>query len=200
MNPVTHLLTGWVVANTARLDRRDRALVTLSCVIPDIDGLGIIADLATRGSSAPLDWYWRFHHTLGHNLGFGLLVMTAVYCLATRRRVAAAMALLSFHLHLLGDVIGSGGGPGSYQWTIPYLVPFSDALQIAWDGQWALNAWPNIVITVGLLAATFYLAWRRGFSPTELVSRRADTAFIDTLRARFGAPKRHEPDADVVRP
>lgn len=200
MNPVTHLLTGWVVANTARLGRRDRALVTFSCVIPDIDGLGIIADLATRGSPAPLDWYLRFHHTLGHNLAFGLFVTTAAFCLATRKRVVAALALLSFHLHLVGDVLGSGGGPGSYQWSIPYLAPFSDALQIVWEGQWALNAWPNIVMTVVLLATTFYLAWRQGFSPAELVSRRADTAFIDTLRARFGAPKRHEPDADVVRP
>ncbi len=200
MNPVTHLLAGWFVANTARLGRRDRALVTFSGVIPDIDGLGIIADLATRGSPAPLDWYFRFHHTLGHNLAFGLVVTTAAFCLAARRRVVAALALLSFHLHLLGDVLGSGGGPGSYQWSIPYLAPFSDALQIVWEGQWALNAWPNIVITVVLLTTTFYLAWRRGFSPAELVSRRADTAFIDTLRARFGAPKRTEPDADVVRP
>ncbi len=200
MNPVTHLLTGWVVANTARLDRRDRALVTFACVIPDIDGLGIIADLATRGSPAPLDLYWRFHHTLGHNLAFGLVVTTAAFCLATRRRVVAALALLSFHLHLVGDVLGSGGGPGSYQWSIPYLAPFSDAPQIVWEGQWALNAWPNIVITIFLLAATFYLAWRRGFSPTELVSRRADTAFVDTLRARFGAPKRNEQNGEVVRP
>ena len=188
MNPVTHLLTGWLVANTARLSRRDRALVTVACVIPDIDGLGVIADLATRGTTAPLDWYWRFHHTLGHNLCFGLIVTLAVFWLASRRRVAAALALLSFHLHLLGDVLGSGGGPGSYQWSIPYLAPFSDALQITWDGQWALNAWPNIVITILLLAVTFYLAWRRGFSPTELVSPRADTVFVDTLRRRFGLP------------
>ena len=199
MNPVTHLLAGWLVANTVPLSRRDRTLVTLSGVIPDIDGLGIIADLATRGSPAPLDWYWRFHHTLGHNLAFGLVVTTAAFCLAARRRVVAALALLSFHLHLLGDVLGSGGGPGSYQWSIPYLVPFSDALQIAWEGQWALNAWPNIVITVFLLAATFYLAWRRGSSPAELISRRADTVFIDTLRARFGVPKGIcEPRADVA--
>jgi hypothetical protein len=199
VNPVTHLLAGWFVANTVPLSRRDRTLVTLSGVIPDIDGLGIIADLATRGSPAPLDWYWRFHHTLGHNLAFGLVVTTAAFCLATRRRVAAALALLSFHLHLLGDVIGSGGGPGSYQWSVPYLVPFSDALQIVWEGQWALNAWPNIVITVFLVAAAFYLAWRRGSSPVELISRRADTVFVDTLRARFGVPNGIcEPSADVA--
>ena len=30
MSPVTHFLTGWVLANSARLERRDRMLVTLS--------------------------------------------------------------------------------------------------------------------------------------------------------------------------
>ena len=123
MNPLTHLLAGWLAANTVPLSRRDRTLVTLSGVIPDIDGLGIIADLATRGSPAPLDWYWRFHHTLGHNLAFGLVVTTAAFC----------------------------------------------------------------------------LAWRRGSSPVELVSRRADTVFVDTLRARFGVPTSTcEPSADVA--
>lgn len=198
MNPLTHLLTGWLVANTAQLGRRDRAMVTIAAVIPDIDGIGITADVATRGSTAPLDLYWRFHHTLGHNLAFGLVVMTVVFCLATRSRVAAALAMLSFHLHLAGDIIGSGGGPGSHQWTIPYLVPFTDSLQIAWAGQWALNAWPNIVITVCLLAATFYLAWRRGFSPAEMISRRVDAAFVGTLRDRFGAPGRAGSGANVT--
>ena len=40
MNPVSHLLTGWVVANTVDLKARDRALVTLAGVVADIDGLG----------------------------------------------------------------------------------------------------------------------------------------------------------------
>ena len=34
MSPVTHFLTGWVLANSAGLERRDRALVTLSVVVP----------------------------------------------------------------------------------------------------------------------------------------------------------------------
>lgn len=42
MSPVTHFLTGWVFASCARLERRDRAIVTFACVVPDVDGLGII--------------------------------------------------------------------------------------------------------------------------------------------------------------
>jgi hypothetical protein len=57
------------------------------------------------------------------------------------------------------------------------------------SGQWQLNAWPNFVITGILLIAMFYLAWKRGYSPLEMISRKGDAAFVDTLRHRFGPPK-----------
>jgi hypothetical protein len=61
--------------------------------------------------------------------------------------------------------------------------------ELTWSGQWQLNAWPNFAITGALLALMFYLAWRRGFSPLEMVSGRADRAFVKALRERFGEPK-----------
>jgi hypothetical protein len=36
-----------------------------------------------------------------------------------------------------------------------------------------------------LLLITFWLAWRRGFSPLEMVSEKMDAAFVGTLRRRF---------------
>jgi inner membrane protein len=183
MSPVTHFLTGWVLANTAAFSRKDRALITLAGVIPDVDGLGAVADLLTRHSQHPLDWFARYHHSL-HNLGFALLAAGAAYALATQRGKTAAFAFLSFHLHLLEDVLGARG-PDGYQWPIPYLSPFSRAAQITWHGQWALNAWPNFAITIALLLVTLYLARVRGYSPLEMVSLRADTSFVETLRRRF---------------
>jgi len=61
MSPVTHFLTGWVLANTAQLDRRDRLLVTLSAVVPDLDGLSIIPEILTRHSQHPLLWFSPYH-------------------------------------------------------------------------------------------------------------------------------------------
>ena len=185
MNPVTHYLTGWLIANTTEgLIRRDRALVTLAGVAPDLDGLGIVAEKLTLGSDRPLYWWSSYHHTLGHNLGFGLLVVLAYLLLATRRRLAALLAVASFHAHLLGDILGARG-PDGEQWPIPYLLPFSRAWDLSWDGQWALNAWPNFALTLAALALTFFLAWKRGYSPLEMVSTSADKAFVDTLRRRF---------------
>lgn len=183
MSPVTHLLTGWVLANTIGLGRRDRLIVTVAAVMPDIDGLGAIADTLTRNSNHPLDWFARYHHSL-HNVGFALLIAVAAYLLATQPYKATLLALASVHLHLLEDLVGSRGADG-YQWPIPYLMPFSPAVQLTWHGQWALNAWPNVFLTLLLLTATFYLSWTRGFSLLEVVSRRADAVFVMALRQRF---------------
>ena len=188
MNPVTHLLVGWTVANTTTLTQRERALVAIAGIVPDVDGFGIVTDLLTRNSEHPLELWGRFHHVLAHNLGFGLGVGLAAFALSRRRWVTASLALLSFHLHLAGDLLGARGPDGD-QWPIPYLSPYSQDWQLTWTGQWALNAWPNFVITGALLLLAFYLAWRRAVSPLELVSSRADQAFVKTLRDRFGYPK-----------
>ena len=186
MNPITHFLTGWAVANAAPLERRERAIVTLAGVVPDLDGIGVAVDFATRHSQNPTELWGRFHHVLCHNLGTGLAVAALAFLLATRRFLTAALAFLSFHLHLLGDVAG-GRGPDGDSWPIAYLLPFSRAWQLSWSGQWELNAWPNFVVTGALLVLTFSLAWRRGYSPLEMVSGRADRAFVAALRRRFGA-------------
>ena len=183
MSPVTHFLTGWVLANTVAFDRRDRALVTLAGVIPDVDGLGVIPDFLTRHSAHASDWFATYHHSL-HNLGFALFVAAIAYALGVQRNKVALLAFLSFHLHLLEDLIGARG-PDGYQWPIPYLMPFSKTAELSWHGQWALNAWPNFVITLALLAITLYLAWSRGYSPLEIVSLKADAGFVRTLRLRF---------------
>jgi inner membrane protein len=165
------------------LDRKDRAVVTVACVIPDVDGLGIIPELLTRNSTHPLLWFTLYHHSL-HNLAFALVVAALAFAIATRRWRTGLLALASFHLHLFEDVIGSRG-PDGYQWPIPYLAPFSSDLQLTWSGQWGLNAWPNVVLTFILLMVTFSLAWWRGFSPLEMISSKADAAFVGALRRRF---------------
>lgn len=189
MHPVTHLLTGWVVAESANLSPRDRTLVTLAAVMPDIDGLGLIAEIATENSPAPMLWWSEYHHVLCHNVGFGVLLAVGAAIVAIRRTATMLLVILVFHLHLLADLIGSRG-PDGYQWPIPYLLPFSSRWQLRWDGQWVLNAWPNVLLTVVLLGVALYLVWKRGYSPVGIVSVKADLAFVATLRRRFGEPRR----------
>ncbi|MEW6673142.1 MAG: metal-dependent hydrolase [Thermodesulfobacteriota bacterium] len=190
MSPFTHFFISWSAASAGRLSRRDRFLVTAAGVAPDVDGLGIVADLLTSDTANPLNWWDRFHHVFGHCLGFGLAAAVLAFSLGARRRTTALLALLTFHLHLLGDLAGARG-PDGYQWPIPYLLPFSDSLQLAWPGQWALNAWPNFLITALSILVSCYLAWKRGFSFVGLFSQKADRQFVAALHGRFGLPRKN---------
>jgi len=184
MNPVEHFFGGWALANVVPLTRRDRALVTIAGVIPDLDGFGLLPELLTRGTRHEVFWWTEYHHVLGHNVAFAALCTIAALCLARRRLVTPLLVALSFHLHLLGDVVGARG-PDGYQWPIPYLLPFSGAWQWAWSGQWALNAWQNVVIMVVLLLLAVGIALRQGRTPVELFSTRADVTIVAALRARL---------------
>jgi len=181
MSPITHFLMGWAVANSApSLDKRERAMVTWTSVVPDIDGLGIVADWLTRNSSHPLNWWGGYHHILAHNLCFALIVAVVAAILAKQKAKTTLLVLLSFHLHLAADLVGARG-PDGEQWPIPYLLPFMKEVQLTWSGQWALNAWPNFVVTAVLIGIAFILARKRGFSPVEMFSSKADSIFVRAL-------------------
>lgn len=190
MNPITHALLSWCVANVPReTARRDRVLATLGGVIPDLDGLGLVPDVLTRAfSEEPTRFFHAWHHVLGHNVGFALVATAGAWALARpgARGLTAALVALNFHLHLLCDIAGARGPDGN-QWPIPYLLPLSRAVELTWRGQWRLDAWPNFAITGVLLAVTAALAVTRGRSIVEVVSARGDAAVVATLRRRFGA-------------
>jgi hypothetical protein len=188
MSPFTHLLASWLVAQPLPT-RRGRLLVTLAGLAPDADGLGILAQVATRGSDHPVFWFTEYHHRLAHNVLAAAVVTALCWWWSQRDWRAAALGCLAFHLHLVCDLLGSRG-LGNYQWPVPYLAPFSQAWQLTWTGQWPLFSWPNVTITLTLFALTLVLAWRRGFSPLELVSARADRALVETLRRRWPVPSR----------
>src|ERR1041385_7200459 len=207
MSPVTHFFAGWLLASvsptgrTSTLTRREKALVVAAAVAPDIDGLGIVPELLTRNTSHPLLWFSQYHHSL-HTLAFALVCTLAAYLIAgpltnftfgpsiQGRRSAshpghtAFLVFISFHVHLLCDLIGARGPDGD-QWPIPYLKPFSNTLQLTWHGQWALNGWQNFAITGALLAVTLWMAWRFETSPVELISKPGNQAFARALRHRF---------------
>jgi membrane-bound metal-dependent hydrolase YbcI (DUF457 family) len=185
MSPITHFLVSWGVANLpSDSTKRDRAIIALAGIAPDLDGLGLVAEVLTRNSSHPLLWWTEYHHILGHNLAAAVVVSLVAAAFARSRARTALLACLTFHLHLLCDVMGARG-PDGYQWPIPYLLPFSSSVQWAWSGQWPLNAWQNMVLTAVVIGLALFLAWRRGYSPLELVSTRLDGVFVAALRKRF---------------
>jgi inner membrane protein len=192
------------MAGATTLQRREKAAVVLAAVAPDVDGLGAVPELLTRNSAHPLLWFSQYHHTL-HTLAFAVVVALFAFCLSASTNFAlgpkipgrlipsrpwttACLAFLSFHLHLLCDLVGSRG-PDGESWPIPYLGPFSNALQLTWHGQWPLNGWQNFAITGALLVATLWIAWKHGSSPVELVSTNGNQALVASVRSRFAAKR-----------
>ena len=80
-------------------------------IAPDLDGLSVLL-----GGNA----YGRYHHLLTHGYPAAIAVTVLCAALAKSRAVVAALALASFHLHLLCDLAGSGPG-----WPIYYFWPSS---------------------------------------------------------------------------
>ncbi len=191
MSPITHGLAAWVLlANAPReTTRRERVIVTIGGLIPDVDGVGAVPDMLTRWfTAAPTSFFHEYHHLL-HTALFAAVATAGAAALAAsdlRRRLrTAALFCAAFHLHLVCDVVGSGGPDGS-NWDIPYLYPFTEAHRWMWSGQWRLDGWQNIAITVALLAATVAIAARRGRTIVEVVSTRADAAVVEVVRRRLG--------------
>lgn len=194
MKPTTHLLLSWVVADSAGLGKRDRAVVTAAGIVADIDGAGVVVERLTWNTEHPLLWYDTNHHLLCHNLASGLLVTVVAFSCARERWRTAVLAFAAFHLHLLCDWLGARGYDGSY-WPIYYWFPFSRAEQV-WLNSWALASWQNMVITACALAVTLSLARKRGYSPLGIVWAPADRALVSALRQRF--PLRGESPRSVA--
>lgn len=142
MSPGAHLLFSWLTSVNVFGNRRERVLVSLAGVAPDLDGLGLIVDKVTGTTN----YFFQYHHYWGHSI-FAAIVISSVASLfaKTQRLQLWCLSFFVVHLHLLCDIVGSKGPDGN-QWPIYYLSPFNTAYGITWKYQWALNAWQNIAI------------------------------------------------------
>jgi len=170
---------------------RDRAWIAWAGVAPDLDGAGLLVDwVGHLAGAAPTSHYETWHHVLGHGCVAAIVFAACAYAGARNRGKTALLALISFHLHLLCDLVGSRGSSPLDIWTIPYFSPFAAHPVLEWSGQWPLTSWQNTSITMLLMVIACALAPRRGYSPLSLFNRRADAAFVAVLRRRFGDSSR----------
>ena len=187
MHIVTHLLVGWTVAEHVTEKPRDRALIAWCSVIPDLDGIGLPIDWIGRTLGFEWGLYEQFHRVALHGLPGAILFAVLVALIADENHRAATWAFISFHLHLLGDILGSRGSNPEDIWPVHYLEPISNAVTFSWAGQWPLTSWQNTTFTIALMVYMLVLAVQRGYSPVSLFSKRTDKVFVETLRARWRA-------------
>lgn len=181
MTPDAHLLMSWLSSVEIFEKRRERALVALSGVAPDLDGLGLISDMLTGTTT----YYWQYHHYLGHSILSAFVIASIVSLFATSQRLL--VWLFSFalvHVHILCDVIGSKGSDG-YHWPVFYLYPFNPTFALTWEYQWELNAWQNHLILIVLLLLCLYYAYSKKISFLEIFSQRVDREAFKMYKKYF---------------
>lgn len=166
-------MSGWIAGNYLKLNARQRFLCMAAVDIPDLDGLGVLVSQQA---------YYDYHHILGHNLLFGV-IMSLIFAVLSGSRIKCFIIYLAlFHLHILMDLFGSGEC-----WTIAYFRPFSN-YELYSKLNWALFSWQNIVINFLLLGWTLYLIPRKQRTPLEYLMPSLDrkwTADINRFLAKF---------------
>jgi hypothetical protein len=190
MSPITHLMASWIVAAKTTDNLRDRRLVTLAGVAPDLDGLSILLDYA-RGAwtSGKYYYYPYYHHYVTHGLLAAVICSGLMAALAQRRWRVFWLAFLTFHLHLLCDLVGSRGPDKGDIWPILYFGPLSQHPMWMWKYQWRLDGWQNQVIFVALFAWSLCIAVKKGDSFVGVFNQRCDRVFVGVLqkwRERLG--------------
>jgi len=184
MSPITHLLASWVVAAKTTTNPRDCRLVTLAGVLPDADGLGFFVDMVRNSIKNTDDFhlYQNFHHWYLHGI-FGALVVSGILtAFGSQRWRVFLLCLLTFHLHLLCDLLGSRGPTPGDLWPIYYFGPLTQRWVIFWHHQWRLDGWQNMLITVVLVFWALWMASKRNDSVVGVFNRRADRAFLQQLK------------------
>ena len=185
MTPGAHLLASWLTAYGSGADQRERRLVTMAGLSPDLDGFGWLIDRVSPLLGRESTLYETFHHVLGHNLVAAVVMACLAARLSPKRKIRVlGLSLLVFHLHILCDVMGSRG-PDGYQWPIYYLVPFDSQFGWVWSGQWELSSWQNSAVMVGMLLVAGLIGWRERCSFLEVISVKLDRAFFDIWNRRW---------------
>jgi len=171
MHVPTHLAISWLVGHRLP-ERRDRRLVAWAGIAPDLDSLSLLA-----GAQA----FSKYHHSVAHGI-VGALVVTALLTAFARDKLKVALlALVTFHLHLVCDLIGAGR-----DWPIVYLAPFNKFEYFSPYG-WPLASWQNATITLVALALIAWIGVVRGYTFVEtFASAKADAGVVEVLRRRFG--------------
>ena len=167
MTPPSHLLSGWCIANLADFTSRERFICMIIAIIPDLDGLGLIISQEA---------YLNYHHMVGHNLIFGLLI-SVLLCLLSEKKLKVFVLYISmFHVHLFMDYLGSGT-----EWTIVYFWPISNWYLYNSYG-WELNSWQNSIITLFLIGFTLLIVAFKRRTPIEFIFPKLEKRIFDNIQ------------------
>ncbi|UYZ84245.1 metal-dependent hydrolase [Entomomonas sp. E2T0] len=183
MSPITHFLVGWACFEPSLKNNRDKAIVCLAGLVPDLDGIGIVIDFITRLTGLPeTNFYQSWHRLYGHGIAAAIFFTLLASAIGIDKIRVAIFTFLNVHLHFLCDLVGSRGSTVDDLWGLYYLGPFDTNYQIIWQNQWQLVSWQNTTITIIAMLITLERASRKGYSLISLISKGTDKIVIEVLR------------------
>lgn len=183
MHLEAHAGVGWALGVLAPgSDRRLRNACVLAAVLPDVDTVAYL-----WGPEAYMNW----HHTFGHNVFLGALVVAAAMALDVRasrsapgrtplspgRALARGLVVaLAFASHLVGDMKLSA-------YDVELFWPVSRH-GYEFTPNWGLGHPPNTVLVYGSFAFAVLLAILGKPSPLDLISPNLDRIVRNVFRRR----------------
>lgn len=171
MTPITHGFISWIAATPLK-HRKDRILVTIAGLVPDIDGVGAIISV---------DYYAKFHHILAHNIFFGIIISIMTLLISGQKKLTVFLALLSFHLHLICDLFGSGAG-----WGVQYFWPINNInFEFKAPFQWELDSLQNLVITAVSIAIMIFISLKKNRTILEVINLKLDMTVVSVFKKWF---------------
>ena len=181
MHLTEHLFLSWLLPWRALPERRDRILVALAGIAPDIDAPILFV---MGGKQA----FIEYHHRYTHHFAGAALAAGAGLAFGKSRWKAAGFATLAWCGHLLLDLVGAGelNEDGTCAYPLPLLWPFSARPFDTFPFAWPLASWQNAVVMVFAMALMVVTALRANRTVVEVVSLRADGAVVGVLRKWFG--------------
>lgn len=152
---LTHIGLSVIIASADTVrSRKDRWLIILAGVLPDLDGVGILWSPHA---------YEAVHRAAGHGALFAVAWAGFTVLGADRRWSTTLLVLLSVHGHLLLDLVGTGGLPIRYFWPV-------SSRGWSYAGRWPLASWQNALVMVLTLLGVVWVSWRA--APTRLARAR----------------------------
>lgn len=164
MSPVVHGLIAWLLAAFFLKDVNDRRLVIIAGVALDIDGIFVLTGVGD---------FMKYHHTFGHSYIFGFPLAITAAILAKNKNLVFPVALGTFSLHLIADIIGTN-------WAVYPLYPFSMfGMSIEqYLSNFMIYYIINLIAFVLVLSMVIIVIYRKEFSPIEFISEKLDNQII----------------------
>ena len=163
-----HIGLSWLAANLVKGNRRLRAAVFLTGILPDIDGFGMFVSQ---------DMYCKYHHVLSHGLPFSVAatIVSVIICKGYRLK-ALLLTQLAFYLHYFGDYFFT-------KWRLYYLAPFSMTSYGSRHSVWLYHP-INVVFMFIAMAIVIVIAVKSKRTPLEIISRPLDDRLVSIFFRR----------------